>query len=151
MTDAQRIFACINSASCHRGASACGADSPRRQVSAVAVRAWGDLPFKRGALTVSSLRAYYPNEALRLADFGQGCNDRGLYKLSKSPNNRVDARRPRGGTSTQGPPDWGCAHVWALAQSGGHKERSRLGQGCNDPASAKVPDFFGGGIGVIVT
>ena len=36
------------------------------------------------------------------------------------------------------------AHVWALAQSGGHKERSRLGQGCNDPASAKVPDFFGG-------
>ena len=41
-------------------------------------RRWGDLPFKRGALTVSSLRAYYPNEALRLADFGQGCNDCGL-------------------------------------------------------------------------
>ena len=75
-------------------------------IYAFAMRRWGDLPFKRGALTVSSLRAYYPNEALRLADFGQGCNDRGLYKLSKSPNNRVDARRPRGGTSTQGPPDW---------------------------------------------
>ena len=42
------------------------------------MRGWEELPFKRCALTVSSLRAYYLNEALRLADFGQGCAAQGM-------------------------------------------------------------------------